>query len=81
MLYGRFDGLTPFALMRGGAGKLFQFLLAMVMWAGIGLMTPSMAQSTVVVRNDPGGDLIARVNMLEELRRTGQRIEIRPGYC
>ena len=81
MFDGRFDGLTPFALMRGGAGKLFQFVVAAVMWMSVGLVSPTMAQSTVIVRNDPGGDLIARVNMLEELRRTGQRIEIRPGYC
>lgn len=84
MSIGRFGGLTSSAWVQGGAGKLFSLFrtaIAAIVAFSLVWSSTAVAQSVVVVRNDPGGDLAARVSMLEQLKLTGQRIEIRPGYC
>ena len=42
---------------------------------------PLIAQSILVIYNDSGGELETRLDILEQLKSTGQRVEIHPGYC
>ena len=45
-------------------------------------VTPANAAPSVLrVHNDPGGSLPARLQDLQRLRLSGQRVEIRRGYC
>ncbi|CUH66488.1 hypothetical protein TL5118_01781 [Thalassovita autumnalis] len=45
-------------------------------------VTPVSAAPTVLhIHNDPGGSLPARLQDLQRLRQSGQRVEIRRGYC
>lgn len=46
------------------------------------LLAPAMAAPPILrISNDPGGSLPARLEDLQRLRHSGQRVEIRRGYC
>ena len=42
---------------------------------------PDKGPRPMVVSNDPGGNVKDRIQRIEHLRRSGQRVEIRQGYC
>ncbi|WP_231725076.1 hypothetical protein [Thalassovita mediterranea] len=68
-----------FALRR--AGLLFSILMLCAISFSAAPIAPAHAQSVVRVSNDGGGSLPARLNELRQLRNSGQRVEIRRGYC
>lgn len=57
-------------------------ILALSTFLSIMTITPpAQAQSVIRISNDPGGNLSARVRQINAIRSTGQKVEIRNGYC
>jgi hypothetical protein len=70
------------ALLYAGFGAIM--LLAAPVAAVFLLSLPADAaqnKPSIVVRDDPGGDVAQRVALIEKIRRSGQLVEIRGGYC
>ena len=57
-----------------------QFLSALVFLILTGMLSPTAAQSVLIVRNDLGGSIEERLSRIEQLRALGTRVEIR-GTC
>lgn len=72
-------GRTGFALRR--AGLLLSILILSAVSFAAAPLAPAHAQSVIRVSNDGGGSLTARMQELQRLRDSGQRVEIRRGYC
>ena len=47
----------------------------------VAITSPTYAQSVIRISNDGGGSLSERVSQIKSIRRSGQRVEIRQGYC
>lgn len=60
------------------ARRRLQVFLIVVM----ALSAQAFAQGPVlVIKDDPGGGIAARLAQIEQLRASGQRVEIRSGHC